>query len=127
MHRVGGGVPVGDQQAALAVVFAPVLLVGGVAVHRVEGGGGIGVHIVWVAAEGAAQIQADQRRRFLAVPGEGQAAEGDALLFQGLAQQLCLRGLAGTVGPLKYDQLSHNACLLCMVIRISLYHHFTRL
>ena len=52
---------------------------------------------------------------------------GDALLFQGLAQQLCLRGLAGTVGPLKYDQLSHNACLLCMVIRISLYHHFTRL
>ena len=127
MHRVGGGVPVGDQQSALPVVFAPVLLIGGVAIHRVEGGRGVGVHIIGMAAKRAAQIQPDQCRGFLTVPGEGQAAERHALLRQCPAQKLGLCGLSGTVGSLKNDQLSHRCPLFRGGHTGEVYHHSTHL
>ena len=80
------GVPVcgaaGDQQSALPVVFAPVLLIGGVAIHRVEGGRGVGVHIIGMAAKRAAQIQPDQRGGLLLIAGKFQLAERDAPFFQ---------------------------------------------
>ena len=46
VHRVGGGVAVGNDHAALLVKAAPVGLVAGIAVHRKKAGGRIGVHIV---------------------------------------------------------------------------------
>ena len=106
MNGVGGGIAVGDEQTALLIVAAPVLFIGGVAVHGVEGRSGIGIDIAGLLAEGPAQIEPHQRRGFLLIPGEGQLAVGNAPPGQLLTQQLRLRSLAGTVGPLKYDELS---------------------
>ena len=106
VNGVGGGIAVGDEQTALLIVAAPVLFIGGVAVHGVEGRSGIGIDIAGLLAEGSAQIEPHQRRGFLLIPGEGQLAVGNAPPGQLLTQQLRLRSLAGTVGPLKYDELS---------------------
>ena len=46
VHRVGGGVAVSNDHAALLVKAAPIGLVAGIAVHRKKAGGRIGVHIV---------------------------------------------------------------------------------
>ena len=51
VHRVGGGIAVGNDDAAILVKTAPVFFVAGVAVHRVKAGGRIGVYIVRVLAE----------------------------------------------------------------------------
>ena len=103
---VAGGVAVGDQQAALLVIRAPVLLVGGVAIHGVEHRRGIGVDIAGLVAEGAAQIQADQRRGFLLVAREFQLAKGNTAARQLVAQQAGLGGLTGAVRPLEHDKFS---------------------
>ena len=81
VHRVGGGVAVGDQQAALAVVFAPVLLVGGVAVHRVKAGGRIGVYIVRVLAELPCQIHFYKGAGVALIIREGDLPHRKALLL----------------------------------------------
>ena len=106
MHGVAGGVPVGDDQPPLPVPAAPVLLEGGVAVHGEKRGGGIGIDVGRVGAEGPAEIQPQQRRGLLLVPGKLQLAEGHAQAFQLPAQKRRLSGLSGAVGALEYDQFS---------------------
>ena len=79
---VAGGIAIRDQQPAGFVEPAPVLLIGGVAVHGVKRGRGVGVDIVGGAAESAAQIQPDQRGGLLLIAGKFQLAERDAPFFQ---------------------------------------------
>ncbi len=105
MHGVRGRVAVSDQKAARLVIFAPVLLIGRVAVDRVEGRGRVGVHIARVRAERAAEVQLDERGGFFAVAREVELAAVDALALQPLEEQLALRRLAGAVRAFKYDQL----------------------
>ena len=104
MNGIGGGVTVRDDQASRLVVRTPVLPVAGKAVHRIKGGGSVGVHIIGTAAEGTGEVQPDQRRGLLLIPGELQAAVGNATPVQFLTQQCGLRGLAGAVCPLKHDE-----------------------
>ena len=109
---VAGGIPVGDQQAAGLIKPAPILLIGGIAIHGVKRGRGVGIDIVGVAAKGAVQIQADQRRGRLLIAGKLQLAEGDAPPLQLLAQQRRLGGLSGTVRSLEYDESPLHTVLL---------------
>ena len=106
MHGVGGRVAVGDEQPARLVVAAPVLLVGGVAVHSVEGGSRVGIHIVGMRAERAAEVQLDERGGLFAVAREVELAAVHALALQPLKEEPGLRGLAGAVRPLKDNEPS---------------------
>ncbi len=103
---VGGGVAVRHHQTARFIKWTPVLLVRSVAVHGKHQGCRIGVHIAGMAAQMAVQILLDHSGRGLSVPGKVDVLIGNILPFQMLAQQPGLGGLAGTVGPLEYDQPS---------------------
>ena len=109
------GVPVcgaaGDQQSALPVVLAPVLLIGGKSVHGVKRGGGVSIDIGGVRAEGAVQVQPQQRRGLFPIPGKLQLAEGHTPCLQLPAQKRRLGGLSGAVRPLEYDQFPPHAML----------------
>ena len=104
VYRVGGGVPVGQHQAAGQIVLLPDLFPGGVPVHRVEAGGGVGVHILRPLPELPAEVHPQQGGGFLLVLGEHQPPEGDPLRLDPLAQFGKLGGLAGPVGPLQDDE-----------------------
>ena len=86
MHRVGGGVPVGQHQAAGQIVLLPDLFPGGVPVHRVEAGGGVGVHILRPLPELPAEVHPQQGGGFLLVLGEHQPPEGNPLRLDPLGQ-----------------------------------------
>ena len=81
MYGIGGGVAVRDHKAACFVPLTPVLLVGCVAIHGIESGSGISIHIRGFCAEGTAQVKPDQSRTFLTVAGENQSAERLVLCF----------------------------------------------
>ena len=104
VHGVGGGVAVGQDQRAVFIVLAPVLLVGGVAVHREQGGGGVGVHIAGAVPQHTGQIQPGRLGKGVAVAGEVDLPKEDPLLPQPLGHHMGLGGLAGAVGTLKNDQ-----------------------
>ena len=106
MDGVGRGVAVRDHQPAGLIESAPVLLVGGIAIHGKHQGCRIGVHIAGMAAQMAVQILLDHGGGGLAVPGKSDVFIGDAFPLQMLAQQPGLGGFAGTVGPFEYDQPS---------------------
>lgn len=108
MDGVGRGIAVGKHQAAGKIVLFPVLHIGGEPIHGIERGGGIGVDVLGLLPELPAQIQADQRRRFLFIPGEPQAAESCALVRQPLREQLDLGGFPAAVRSFQHDQLSHH-------------------
>ena len=57
---IGGSVAVGEDQPPLGLVFPPYFFQRGVPVHRIESGGGVGIHIPWAGAEFPAQIHADE-------------------------------------------------------------------
>ena len=57
---IGGSVAVGEDQPPLGIVFPPYFFQRGVPVHRIESGGGVGIHIPWAGAEFPAQIHADE-------------------------------------------------------------------
>ena len=106
VHGVGGGVAVRHHKAPGLVEGAPVLLVGGVAVHGVKEGGGVGVDIPGVLTQVPVQVLLYHGRRGLAVAGEIDVLVGDALPGQALTEELGLGGLAGTVRPLEDDEFS---------------------
>ena len=104
MDGVGGGPAVGEHGAARLVERAPVLLVGGVAVDRVEGRCRVGVHVVRIRAEPPSQVHAHERRRGATVSGEGHRAEVCPALDEARAQEARLRLLAGAVEALDHDE-----------------------
>ena len=103
---VGGSIAVCDHQPSRLVPVSPVLLVGGVAVHGVKRGGGIGVYVIGVRAKIPVQVHPNQHGGVLIVPGKGQLPYRPAPLLQGLHQELGLGGLAGAVSALKNNELS---------------------
>ena len=108
VDRIGGGIAVGENQAAPLIVGPPHLLVRGVPVHRVERGSGVGVDVLWAGAELPVQIHADQRGGGLAVLGKDQLLKFPSRLSNPLTQLLKLGGLAGAVRPLEDNQLSSH-------------------
>ena len=112
VHSVGGGVTVGNNQPAAFVKPSPILPVAGKAVHRIEGGSRIGIHIPGMAAKSSGEIQPDQRRGFLLIPGKLQPPIGDAPPVQLPAQQGGLGSLAGAICPFKHDKPALHMCAL---------------
>ena len=106
VDRVGGGIAVGEDQAAPLIVRPPHLFVGGIPVHRVKGGGGVGVDVLRVGSELPIEIHADQGGGGLAVLGKDQLLKFPSRLSDPLTQLLKLGGLAGAVRSLKDDQRS---------------------
>ena len=104
VHRVAGGVAVGDDDAALAVKTAPAGLVAGVAVHRIKGGSGIGVHVARVAAEFAAQIHLDEGRRIAGIVWKGNLLYSSPLRVQRIGQAGRLGGFAASVQAFDHNQ-----------------------
>lgn len=62
MHRVGRGIPIAEHQPAGLIPLAPILPVGGKAIHRVKRGSRIGIHIAGRSPERPLQVQLDQGR-----------------------------------------------------------------
>ena len=81
VHRVGGGVAVGNDDAAILVKTAPVLFVAGIAVHRIKAGGCIGVYIVRVLAELPCQIHFYKGTGVALIIREGDLPHRKALLL----------------------------------------------
>src|SRR5574344_44439 len=106
MHGIGGRIAVSDQNAAAFVVFAPILLIGRIAVDREKGRGGISVHSLRMRAVGAVKIFFKRRRGWLAVARKGQGSAVKSFLLQTLQKELALRRFAGAVRSLKYDQFT---------------------
>ena len=106
MHRVGGGVPVRNEDAALFVEFPPVGLVARIAVHRIKAGRRIGVHIVGFFAELPGQIHPDQRAGVALVVWEGDLPHRAAFGSQSRRQLLGLGRLAAAVQPFQHNQFS---------------------
>ena len=128
------GVAVGDDETAALIERAPVLLIGCVAVDGVKRRRGVGVHVAGVAAERAAEIQADQGRGILAVARELEPPVRDTAPVQLAAQQRRLGRLAGTVRSLKYNQFSshrshpfrrHCTAIQCILSQFSPFVHDT--
>ena len=107
VHRVGGGVAVGNHQSALLIPPAPDLFIGGKPVHRKKGGGGVGVYVLRMGAEFAAQVHPDQRGAGLPVLGKYQFFKGSIVFFQTVGQKPELGGFSGAVGSFYYDQFAH--------------------
>ena len=103
---VGGGVAVGDDDAAVPVEFAPVPLEGGEPVHREEAGGGIGVHILRVMAEFTVQVHFHQRRGVGGVVREGDFPDGVSLPGQIIRQKLRLGSFSAAVQPFDDNEFS---------------------
>ena len=78
MDGVGRGVAVRDHQPAGLIESAPVLLVGGIAIHGKHQRRCIGVHIAGMAAQVAVQILLHHGGGGLAVPGKSDVFIGDA-------------------------------------------------
>ena len=115
MDGVGGGVPVGHHDAAFLIEPAPVLLVGGEAVHGVQHRRGVGVHVPGPVAQGSVEVEVRRFGKGVAIPGKVDLPICDAPLGQGLAQELCLGGLARSVRALEYDQFSvHLRLFSCL-------------
>ena len=114
VHGVRRGIPIGQDEAAAFVDPAPVLLVRGVTVHRVERGGGAGVHVRGLVPESAAEIQADEGGGFLLIAGKDRAVIGDPLPVKALPEHAVLRGFSAAVDALENDQFSfaHSYFLL---------------
>lgn len=108
MHRIAGGVPVRNDQTAAAVEIAPLGLVAGETVHRIEGGGRKCVDIIRLLAELAGQIHFYQCGGIALIIREGDLTQFLAALPQRAAQQIGLCSLAGAVQPLKDDQFTHG-------------------
>jgi len=106
MHRVGGGVAVGQNQAAAIIDIAPVAAEGGKAIHRIEGRGGIGVHILRPGTELPAEVHADQRGALLIVPGENDAVVIHAVFVHQGAETAVVGGFAAPVDALQHHQLA---------------------
>ena len=65
-----------------------------------------------MAAKGPGEIQPDQRRGFLLIPGKLQPPVGDAPPVQLPAQQGGLGSLAGAICPFKHDKPALHMCAL---------------
>ena len=109
MDGVGGGVAVGQDEPAVLIVLAPHLAPGGVAVHSVEGGGGIGAYVLGVGAELPAQVHADEGGGGLVILGEHQPPIAPPHAVQPVTQLFELGGLARAVGALEHDKLAVHA------------------
>ncbi len=103
---VGGSVPVGQNQPAGGVYLPPVLLEGGVAVHGVEGGGGVGADVAGSGPQRAVEIEPCGLCEGVAVAWKVDLMEGDALRLESLGQQTGLGCLARAVRALKHNQFS---------------------
>ena len=86
VDSVGGRVPVRQDQGAVFVKLPPVRLIGRIAVHRVEGGCGVGVHIIGMSPELSGQVHAYQSAALLLIPGKHNMIIGDLVLFHSCAQ-----------------------------------------
>ena len=82
MHSVRGCVAVSDQKSTRLVIFAPVLLVGRVAVDGVKRRRRVGVHIARVSTERAAEVQLDERGGLFPIAGKVELAAVDTLALQ---------------------------------------------
>ena len=111
MHRVRRGVAVSDDDASRLVEAAPLGLIAGVPVHRIEAGRRIGVDVVGLVAELTGEVHLYQRTGIALVVRECDLHHFAAALGQMGGQQLCLGGLAGAVQPFddKKPALAHSA------------------
>ena len=94
VYHVRGGIPVGNDQAAVFVVLAPVAHIARKTVHRVKGAGCKGVDLLRVRAKLAAEIHFHQRGGFLLIIRKRNPPQPHAALCERLAQKRGLRGLA---------------------------------
>ena len=106
MHSIGGGVAVGDQDAAFLIELAPIRLIPRIAVHSIKAGCRVGVDIVRLVAKLPGQIHLDQRTGITGVIREGDLPYQMIRHRQVLCQQLSLRTLAAAVQPFQNDQLA---------------------
>ena len=106
MHSVGGGITVGENEAAVFIDPAPIVTIGCKAVHRIKGRSGIGVHIARMRSEGAAEVEADQCAAFLVIAWEYDVIIRNFVIIHTLAQAAVLGGLAAAVDALEHDQFS---------------------
>ena len=106
VHRIGGGVPVGDEDAALLVESPPVGFVARVAVYRIKARCCVCVHVVGSRAELSGQIHPDQCARIAGIVREGDLPHRPALGGQCCSQTLGLGGLAAAVQPFQHDEFS---------------------
>ena len=94
---VGGGISVGNDDAAVFIEFAPVFLERSIAIHCKESGRGIGIHVAGIRAEVAREIHFDERGGIGVIVRKGDLTHVLPLLTQTFKEQLRLRGLAAAV------------------------------
>ena len=106
MDGVGSGVTVGNDQTAVFIGLSPVLPEGGKAVHRVKGGGGVGVHIVGMGAELPGEVHADQCAALLVIAGKHNVIIVYSVLFHSFTDAAVLGRFPAAVYPFKDDKLA---------------------
>ena len=99
IHQIGGGVAVCQQQHPRLIVPPPVHLIGGVAVHRIESGGRIGVDVLGPGAEIPLQIHFYQSRGRGCIVGKRKPAHR-APFLQRFIEPLCLGAFSAAVQSL---------------------------
>ena len=70
MDGVGSSVPGGNDEGARLVIGLPEPLIAGIPIHRVKGGGGVGVHRVGGTAQLPGQVHFHKRRGGLGIVGK---------------------------------------------------------
>ena len=106
MDGIGSGVTVGEDKSPILINFAPVLPIRGKAIHRIEGGGRIGVHVPRTAAELPGQIHAYKGAAVLIISGKYNVIIVYIALFHSGAEAAVLGGFSAAVNALQHYQFT---------------------
>ena len=106
MDGIRGGIAVRENEPAVFINPAPIVPIGGKAIHREKSRSRVSVHIPWLFPEGAAEVETDQRAALLLIARKYDVIIRNFVSFHSLAQEAVLRGLAAAVNALQNDQLS---------------------
>ena len=108
MHHVRCGIAVSKDDCPSLIVLPPLHPIGGVAINRKEGRGGVWIHLVRLRAEVAAQIHPHRHRRIRLVVRKGNGPHAMPLAYETLCEEARLRFLARAVA--RFDDKELSAC-----------------